>query len=690
MAIPTVTVTATLKDPAGTALAWATVSAKLTSTDQYLGEYIFPIEQTFTANGSGVASMVLFPNAVGEKNTSYQIKVTGTDGKVYLNTTIYVPNRNCDLADIAPSEAPTVENSGIDSYLAVPFLNHLKTYKSQMVNFNTGARTYTFPDVSGTVLVAAAAISMSGLLALDASGDIQTRTLQAPAAGISITNPAGIAGDPTFALANDLAALEALSGTGIAVRTTSDTWAQRSILGTTNQINVAYGDGVSANPTLSLPQDIHTGASPTFAGATYSGLTASQAVFTDSLKGLVSNSISGSGSVAMTNSPAFTTPNLGTPSAATLTNATGLPIATGVSGLGTGVATALAVNTGSAGAFVVNGGALGTPSSGDLANCTGYPGTSALVTVGALNSGSITSGFGSIDVGADSISGGAISGTTGAFSDTVTSTKNGVNFNVSISAGQNGLFQITDGTRTLRMAHAADNSLYVGTTSAHAWSLLYNGSAVGAVTSTGIDGVLGGTTPAAATVTTLTTSSYIAATGEVRGGGASSGSGIGTAFGGTFDGGNSSGYGLMASGSVSGTHPVYVWNKAASGDNGLINFMVNSTHDAIGSITYNRGGGVLAVNTTSDYRAKDLYGEYTDSGRLIESIPVHLGQMKGATMQRPMFVAHEVQIGGAPWAVTGQYGDTQYQQLAETTLIPVMWAELQAHRAALKTAGYLQ
>jgi hypothetical protein len=41
-------------------------------------------------------------------------------------------------------------------------------------------------------------------------------------------------------------------------------------------------------------------------------------------------------------SPTLTTPALGTPSSGTLTNATGLPIATGVSGLGTGVATFLA------------------------------------------------------------------------------------------------------------------------------------------------------------------------------------------------------------------------------------------------------------------------------------------------------------------------------------------------------------
>jgi hypothetical protein len=41
-------------------------------------------------------------------------------------------------------------------------------------------------------------------------------------------------------------------------------------------------------------------------------------------------------------SPVLTTPDLGTPTAATLTNATGLPVATGISGLGAGVATFLA------------------------------------------------------------------------------------------------------------------------------------------------------------------------------------------------------------------------------------------------------------------------------------------------------------------------------------------------------------
>lgn len=89
-------------------------------------------------------------------------------------------------------------------------------------------------------------------------------------------------------------------------------------------------------------------------------------------------------------------PILGTPTSVTLTNATGLPISTGVSGLGTGVAAALAVNVGSAGAFVTFNGALGTPSSGTLTNCTGLP------VAGITSSTSTALGVGSLELGAAS------------------------------------------------------------------------------------------------------------------------------------------------------------------------------------------------------------------------------------------------------------------------------------------------
>lgn len=92
-------------------------------------------------------------------------------------------------------------------------------------------------------------------------------------------------------------------------------------------------------------------------------------------------------------SPTFTTPALGTPASGVLTNCTGLPVSTGISGFGTSVATALAVNVGTAGAFVVNGGALGTPSSGTVTNLTGTASININGTVGATtpNTGAFTS-----------------------------------------------------------------------------------------------------------------------------------------------------------------------------------------------------------------------------------------------------------------------------------------------------------
>jgi hypothetical protein len=114
-------------------------------------------------------------------------------------------------------------------------------------------------------------LASTGLAARTGTDAWAQRTLTGPAAGIAVTNGNGVSGNPTLALANDLSALEGLASTGLAARTATDTWAQRTLTGSTNQITIANGDGVSGNPTFSTPQNIHTGATMTLAGANLTG-----------------------------------------------------------------------------------------------------------------------------------------------------------------------------------------------------------------------------------------------------------------------------------------------------------------------------------------------------------------------------------------------------------------------------------
>ena len=108
---------------------------------------------------------------------------------------------------------------------------------------------------------------------------------------------------------------------------------------------------------------------------------------TSTALGATSTTLAGLASVTSTG---FTGSLLGTASTASFV------AVANVSGLGTGVATALGVNVGSAGAFVTNGGALGTPSGGTLTNATGLPLTGLVSDITtALGVGSINLGHAS-------------------------------------------------------------------------------------------------------------------------------------------------------------------------------------------------------------------------------------------------------------------------------------------------------
>jgi hypothetical protein len=96
-------------------------------------------------------------------------------------------------------------------------------------------------------------------------------------------------------------------------------------------------------------------------------------------------------------------------------NTTVTPAVGSVTGLGTGVATALGVNVGSAGAFVTFNGALGTPRSGTLTNVSGLPLTTGVT-------GTLPIANGGTNSTATATAGGAVYGTGTAFAFTAAGT----------------------------------------------------------------------------------------------------------------------------------------------------------------------------------------------------------------------------------------------------------------------------
>jgi hypothetical protein len=127
-------------------------------------------------------------------------------------------------------------------------------------------------------------------------------------------------------------------------------------------------------------------------------------------------------------------------------------------------------------------------------------------------------------------------------------------------------------------------------------------------------------------------------------------------------------------------------NTATANDNLWVVFGTEASFTGRGSISYNRAGGLTAYNTTSDYRAKDVTGPVANSGATIDALKVYNGKMKGATVERPMLIAHEAQAV-TPYAVTGEKdavdedGKPKYQQMDVSSLVPLLIAEIQSLRA---------
>jgi hypothetical protein len=95
--------------------------------------------------------------------------------------------------------------------------------------------------------------------------------------------------------------------------------------------------------------------------------------------------VSGSGSIALTTSPVFTTPDLGTPSAGTLTSCTGLPLSTGITGT-------LAIGNGGTGSTSTTYCSLTTNVTGTLPVANGGTGVASATAYALLAGGTTTTG----------------------------------------------------------------------------------------------------------------------------------------------------------------------------------------------------------------------------------------------------------------------------------------------------------
>lgn len=266
-------------------------------------------------------------------------------------------------------------------------------------------------DNSGALAVAAAACGSGG----GGGGDALTTSPLSQFASTTSAQFAGVISDETgtgFVVLNSGPTLVAPAlGTPASGVLTNATGLPLASGVTGNLATTHLNSGTNADATTFWRGD-GTWVTPSGSGDALTSNPLSQFASTTSaqLAGVLSNE-TGTGVAVFNTSPTFVTPILGIPTSGTLTNATGLPVSTGISGLGTGVATFLATpssaNLASATTDETGSGALvfatsptlvtpilGTPTSGTLTNATGLPistGVSGLASGIATFLGSATS-----------------------------------------------------------------------------------------------------------------------------------------------------------------------------------------------------------------------------------------------------------------------------------------------------------
>ena len=308
-----------------------------------------------------------------------------------------------DLAIADGGTGASTATAALNNLLPSQTSNANKYLQTDGTNATWDAVTLSTSDITGTLAVANGGTGVTsstgtGSVVLSNSPTLVTPALGTPASGVA-TNLTGLpistgvsglgTGVATFlgtpSSANLISAVTDETGTGSLVFATSPTLVTPA-LGTPSAL---VGTNITGTASGLTAGNVTTNANLTGAVTSVGNATSLGSFSSANLLGALTDE-TGTGSAVFATSPTLVTPILGTPTSATLTNATGLPIATGVSGLGSGVATFLATpssaNLAAALTDETGTGAnvfatsptlvtpiLGTPTSATLTNATGLP-----------------------------------------------------------------------------------------------------------------------------------------------------------------------------------------------------------------------------------------------------------------------------------------------------------------------------
>jgi hypothetical protein len=94
--------------------------------------------------------------------------------------------------------------------------------------------------------------ALSNGVLVKSGSTVISRSIDVSGSGLSISNGSGVSGNPTIALVGNVLTLASASGSGLVAINGSSSLSILSIIGTSNQISVANGNGASGSPTIGL------------------------------------------------------------------------------------------------------------------------------------------------------------------------------------------------------------------------------------------------------------------------------------------------------------------------------------------------------------------------------------------------------------------------------------------------------